>query len=380
MKHQLRAVRSAKAAVVGALLISAPYLLLLSGRDLLGPLPALYGTLMTLFLLPVALCMVALICGVLPMAVGLGAALGVMAALTGAGKGTALLLAAVYVLPVLGAFLAVNYFEVPFKKSCPLMIGVHAATLAAVYAICQRMTGNDLYAVMGQSVSDFLEHWELGDLMLYELYSAGIIDVNDTLRESMVHSSLYSFSLSDAARADMLLSVRSMITQGMQGTVPQVIAGQSLLGGVMSLLLPLRFGFLAQEKRQFLQEGDSPDGPQAVDFSMLDMPPFQLWHLPRGKGWQVGAAMALGYILQLTRTPAGRIAGILLYTAASDLFLIQGAATLNFIQKRRGTRRVWRVVVPVLLSATPVLMLIGIFDQMNNARGLRKPPEPKEDF
>ena len=25
-------------------------------------------------------------------------------------------------------------------------------------------------------------------------------------------------------------------------------------------------------------------------------------------------------------------------------------------------------------------VIIGVFDQMNNFRGLRKPPEPKEDF
>ena len=35
---------------------------------------------------------------------------------------------------------------------------------------------------------------------------------------------------------------------------------------------------------------------------------------------------------------------------------------------------------PVLLLATQILMFIGIFDQISNFRGLRKPPEPKEDM
>ena len=118
---------------------------------------------------------------------------------------------------------------------------------------------------------------------------------------------------------------------------------------------------------------------QKVDFPTLDMPPFQTWHIPRGIGWQVGVALIGGYLLRYSRTFALKIAGIMLYGAASSVFMIQGAAFINFIQKRRGSRRFWRVIVPLLLMTTPFLTFIGIFDQMNNARGLRKPPEPKED-
>ncbi len=110
------------------------------------------------------------------------------------------------------------------------------------------------------------------------------------------------------------------------------------------------------------------------------MPPFSQWHIPRGVGWKVGVALAAGYVLRISDGPALSTAGVLLYGAASSVFAIQGLAAVNYFQKNRGTRRFWRVFVPLLLMTTGFPMIIGVFDQINNFRGLRKPPEPKEDM
>ena len=379
MKHPLIAVRSVKSAVIGSLLVIIPYALLLPGRDILGPLPAVYAVMLTAILLPTALCLITMVCGTAPMLVAVGAAMSVLYTLMGV---TGFALSALYVLPILAAFLVIMRREVPFKKSCPIMIGVHVAALAAVFAVCQRLTGGDLYNAAGNVVADFLKQWDMGDLLLYEFYSMGLIDLRESLRDNALQSSLYTFALSDAAREDMLLSVRTMITGQLQMLIPNLIVTQSIQGGVACLLLPLRFGYLAEEKRAFRREEPvgTPGEKQAVDFPTLDMPPFQTWHLPRGIGWQVGAALVAGYVLRLSGTFALRIAGIMLYGAASSIFVIQGAAFINFMQKQRGTKRFWRVLVPLLLMTTPFLMFIGIFDQLNNVRGLRKPPEPKEDI
>ena len=379
MKQPLIPVRSVKAAVVGSLLLVLPYLFLLPGREILGPLPAVYAVMLTVYLLPTALCLVTMVCGTAPMVLGLGTALSAAFALMG---GTGLLLTALYVVPIIAAFLFVIWKQVPFKKSCPVLIGVHVAALAAVFAVCQGLTGGDLYNAAGNIAADFLGSWEMGDLLLYEFYSMGLIDLKESLRENAVQSGLYSFSLSEAAKADMLLSVRTMITGQLQLIIPNLIASQSVQGGVACLLPPLRFGYLAEEKRAFLRDepAGEPGEKRPVDFPTLGMPPFQTWHLPRGIGWQVGGALIAGYLLRYSGAHALKIAGIMLYAAASSVFMIQGAAFINFMQKRRGTRRFWRVVVPLLLMTTPFLTFIGIFDQLNNARGLRKPPEPKEEF
>ena len=75
MKHPLIPVRSVKSAVAGSLLVMLPYLLLLPGREILGPLPAVYAVMLTVYLLPTALCIVTAVCGTAPMVLGLGTAL-----------------------------------------------------------------------------------------------------------------------------------------------------------------------------------------------------------------------------------------------------------------------------------------------------------------
>ena len=383
MEKQLPLVRSVKACVTGALLVALPFLfLMLPGQRILGPLPALYASLMILYLLPAALCLVTTVCGLASALAGLAAAMACMAALTGS---QGVMLSALYLVPVFSAFLIVLRFEIPFWKSLLTMIAVHAAALTAVFLLARSMVGGDLYTGAGNAVASFLESWDMGNLMLYQLYSMGLIDLESNLAGSALVQVAGGFRLSEAARADMLLSVRSLITSLMRGMAPHLIVSQSVTGGTACLLLSLRFGYLAEEKRAFLRN-DPPDEEadggrkRPVNFSNLGMPPFHQWHIPRGMGWQVGVALIAGYILRTSDTPALETAGVLLYGAASAIFTIQGLAVINFLQKKRGSKRFWRVLIPLLLSGTAIPMIAGLFDQINNFRGLRKPPEPKEDY
>ena len=379
MKGQFPLIRSTKSAIVGSLLIAIPFLFLLApGQELMGPLPALYAALMIVFLLPAALCIAAAVCGTAAAGVGLMAAMVSVGSLTGT---PGLALAAAYVLPVLAAFFAVVSLEVPFRKSCFILIGVHGLALSLVYVLAQRMAGGDLYSAAGVAASEYLKNWEMGDTMLYQLYSMGLIDLNSELADSALLRVLGGYQLSGAARTDMLLSVRTLISEMLRSMVPNVLVSQSILGGVGCLLLPLRFGFLAEEKRAFKRgEPAGEEGKQSVHFPDLGMPPFSQWHLPRGVGWQVGAALGAGYLFSSSASPVLATAGTILYAAASAIFSIQGATAINFIQKTRGTRRFWRVFIPLLLMKTLLLTVIGVMDQISNFRKLRKPPEPKEGF
>ncbi|MBR4540224.1 MAG: DUF2232 domain-containing protein [Clostridia bacterium] len=383
MGNQLPLVRSGKACVTGALLVSLPFLFfMLPGQRILGPLPAVYATLLILYLLPTALCMVTMVCGLAAAAAGLAAAMACMAMLTGS---QGLMLALLYIVPVFAAFLIVIHFEIPFWKSLLAMISVHAVSLTAVFLLARAIAGGDLYNGAGEAVANFLENWDMGDLMLYQMYSMGLIDLKSDLADSALRQVLGGYQLSSAARADMLLSVRSLITDMLRSMVPHLIVNQSVTGGTACLLLALRFGFLAEEKREFLRndafiEEAEGEKKHPVHFPDLGMPPLSQWHIPRGVGWQVGVALAAGYLLRASGTPALNTAGILLYGAASAVFSIQGLAAVNFFQKKRGSSRFWRVLVPLLLMTTGIPVVIGVFDQINNFRGLRKPPEPKEDF
>lgn len=368
--------RSPRAAAIGVVLMALPTV----GLSLL-PLGGLYATLAVLFLLPAAMCISGLVCGAAPMMAG--AAFGLVS-MYWVGGSRGLTLGAVYLLPILAAFVLIVALRIPFKQGCPAMIGVHLLAMAGCFLMLQQWAGGRLYAAAGNAVMNVLDRWELGDTMLYQLYAMGMIDLPDALSGTAIQRVIGGYALSEAARSDLLLSVRSLVSGALAAMVPNVIVSQSILGGVACLLLPLRFGYIAAEKRAFLEAPVAEEGEEPrrapVDFPDLQMPKFESWHLPRGIGWQVGLALVIGYFLSTrSGTPAG-IAGTILYSASRAVFSIQGAALVNYMQKTRGTKRVWRVIVPLLLMLFSVLIFLGIFDQISNVRGLRKPREPKEGF
>ena len=371
-------IRSMGGAVAGGLLLILPMLLLSS--TLAG---GLYLAALLLFAGPVALCLAGAVCGALPMALGCAAALFSMGRVFGS---QGLTLTAVYLLPVLAAFLVVLLRRVPFWTGCGIMIGTHLVSFVAVYLILQRWAGGDLYTAAGNLAMDTLNRWEYGDYALAEFYAMGLIGLPGSLADGVTMSAS-AFALSDAARQDLLLSVGSLVSSSLVSIVNGlIIVRQSILGGVGCLLLPLRFGYLAQEKRQARArpegagESSVEEPGQPVDFPDLGMPPFSCWYIPRKQGWMAGAALVLGVLLQGSALPAAAVAGLILYYAGEAAFAIQGAAMINFSQHVRKTSRFWRVLVPLLLISTSLLMVVGIFDQIVNIRGLRKPPEPKEEF
>lgn len=365
--------RSPRAAAISALIVAGP-LLLCAFSPALGA----YAVAICLFLLPVAACTAGLVGGALPMMAGAAAGLYSLYRLFGT---VGLTLGAVYLLPILAAFVIVILLRVPFWKGCGVMIGVHLLSLAGVYALLNNLAEGDLYAAAGEWAVSALKDSAVGDSLLYQLYSMGFISLREELAEKALLPSLlgYGYTLSPAARTDMLLSVNALVREGLTALVPNVLVSQSILGGVGCLLLPLRFGFLAEERRAFRSSGgpDTPDG--ALSFPDLGMPPLSVWYLPRSVGWQVGAALIAGYLLRRSVNPTLSLAGVILYAAASSLFMIQGAALLNFTQKAKGSPRALRVIVPVLLMLLSVLKFIGILDQFVNIRGLRKPRQPKEE-
>ncbi|MBQ9263073.1 MAG: DUF2232 domain-containing protein [Clostridia bacterium] len=368
--------RSPKAAVVGTLLIALPVLLLS-----LSTLSGMYAAMLVVFLLPVAACTAGLVCGALPMALGTAAGLYAMYRLAGT---PGLTLTAAYLIPIVACFVLMVAFRVPFQQSCPALIGVHVAAMAGCYLLLQRWTGGQLYTAAGRAVMNALEHWELGDTMLYQFYSMGLINLPDKMEGKALLPVLGGYVLSAEARQDLLLSLNALISNMLSLLIPNLIVSQSILGGVGCLLLPLRFGYIAAERRAFLSETADAEtdenGKAKVDFPDLQMPKFETWHLPRGIGWQVGAALAVGYFLRSSGNSVAGIAGMILYSAAHAVFTIQGAALVNYMQKMRGTKRVWRIIVPVALMLFSVLVFLGIFDQISNVRGLRKPREPKEEI
>ena len=369
-------IRSPKTALAGTLAVVLPLLL-----TALSPLTGMYTVMLALFLLPLALCTVLMTGGLLPMGVSLAGTLYAMFLLLGR---DGILLTGVYVLPVLAVFAGVIAFRVPWLKAGAALVLGHVASLTVVYLILQNMTGGQIYTAAGDAVAAFLRENELADQILYMSYQSGMITLPESMKETMLIPVEDMFILSPEAKGDLILSAANLVSSLLSAAVPSLLVSQSILGGLGCLYIPLRQGFITASREAFKKEGDEgyitdEAGKKKLDFPDIGTPPLSMWYMPRGVGGKVFLALAAGLLLQMTMDSATAIAGTLLYTAASTLFLVQGIALINFMQKSKGTKRIFRIIVPALLMLFSVLSMVGMFDQFTNIRRLRKPREPKEE-
>lgn len=361
-------IRSYKAALVCLGILVLPTLAMC-----FTPITALYAALILLFVYPLGSCMTNALGGLLPGTLVVCA--GVVCGRLIAGPQGALI-AACYLVPIfLGSLLIVKK-KPPFFLGCAIMIVVHILSFSAVYLYLQRLFDHQLYAFAADAAIQYFNQSPYADPLLAQFYSMGILSLPTEMKDQFVLLPSGAFLMTPAAREDLLLSLRSLTEAALFNLVMVLFTSLPFISGVACLLLPQRFGQLAHERQVFMAQ----EGEKVPPFPNLNMPPLSLWHLPRGVGWKVGAAWLAGSLLQtMGSANATAVAGVILYQGATALFTWQGAALLNFTQKIKGTRRPARVLIPLLFFVLGILPYLGIFDQIINLRGLRKPPTPKEE-
>lgn len=358
-------IRTPKGAVAGMAALTLPILLLS-----LTPLTGLYALMLVLLMLPAGMCLVAATGGLAPACMGLAA--GAVACWRLCGQ-PGLVAGLVYLGCVFGAFLFVMLRKPAFFKGCGVMILAHIFSLAGVYLYLQSLFQNQLYQAAGQAAAQFLSSLPEGDSLLVQLCSMGFIGLPDALKEQPLVMENGLYALTPAVREDLLLSVSAMVESMVRSLMPMLLAEHSIISGVACMALSQRFGKIYHDRLS------AAAGPAPAPFRDLGMPPLSLWHLPRGLGWKVGLCWAAGMLMQGGTGDTLSLAGAILFHAANGVLSWQGAALMNFTQKAKGTRRFMRVLVPLLFFVMGILPFLGIFDQIINLRGLRKPPEPKED-
>lgn len=360
-------IRSAKAALVGMAVLVLPVVLLA-----LMPDTGMYALMAVALLMPMGMCVVAAVGGIAPAAMGLIGSAVACFRLTGV---HGLLVCTGYLGAVLAALLWFVWKKPAFFKGCAVMIVVHMMALGLSLVYVQSLFDNQLYQKAADGVMQYVAARPDGDAMLVQLYSMGMIDLPQEMASQLIVLNNGMFAMSNTVRQDMLLSLGALTEDTLQALMPVLLIKHSIISGVGCLLLSMRFGKLYHEKLLFKAQENEKLAP----FPQVDMLPLSLWHLPRGMGWKVGLAWGLGYFLQNVQGAAG-IAGAILYLAADAVFIWQGVALLNFTQKAKGTKRPMRVILPCLFYGLGILGYLGVFDQIVNLRGLRKPPEPKEDI
>lgn len=276
-------------------------------------------------------------------------------------------ISALYLLP----FLALNVFcfskKIPFWRSAAFHIGLNVVCQTVVIMLLRQKAGGDLFGGGAAFLTNALGNSPYGDSVLIQLYQFGLLSVPKEMLTGwrpLLESLMASFAASPllpSVRTELINGLRTLLEMELYSFIPSTLVTGSILTGVLGVALPV-----ALARR---------DG-----ISTVDMPPLSAWHLSRSVGWKVGL-LGLGNLMPYLIPNVGMVlAGNMMWAACITLFMIQGAAFFDFIQKRQNVgrffRRLWISLIYLLLPT--LFLILGVMDQIVNIRGLRNRPDREE--
>ena len=370
MQRGFKTYMSVRAAVIDVALCAA----ILAFSCWGGAFPALGAATVVLYMMPLYLMVSAPVAGLLPAGICLMAAL-LSLLLTGGVR--LFLFGALYLLPMAAVYAACLLQNRRFWLTCAMTGGALALSLLAVYLILQAMTGGDLYGAAARAVTDWLNGLPVRDGLLHILTTYGLLYLPPAMQEGAVVVVDGYYAFTPEAVNELLLQVRSYVYSLLQALVPSLLVTGSGLNTLLGVSLGVYYGARCEQRRAYKRDEEAVPTPD------LAMPPLRLWHIPRPWGLRIGV-LGLGYFLmRYAANNALYMLGALMWQVFYLCFAVQGLAATNFAQHRRGSSRGWRVAVVVmafLLRFVQIAMVImGVIDQMSNARGLRPPLQPRDE-
>ncbi len=399
-------IRSLRGAVVATVLTALP-LLLFSSSALAG----LYGTWLLILAAPPLIMLAGLWGGLLPLAVGLLAALA--QPFVALGQQSALLMA-LYLIPFTGTFIVVISRQVPFFKAGLALCLVYLLSAFGVLYVLQRAADGRLYLTLGERIAFMLTNSPSGDQLLVLLYQNGLLSLDPSL---LLRAQGVLGGLSALGRQELTSSLVHTLADLFSQTPGMIVTGSILLG-FCGLGLSLYIGRRAMEKKtygdlrrqqlmraverqqQAVREGDASarlelesydaflarmeKDPNAapLDYPDLGMPPFSEWYLPRRCGL-MAAVPAIGLLMAVMGTSLiERTIGSMLGSVFLTVYTLQGVAAFDFMQKKAGRTLAGRwaftlVLVFLFRLFRFVFVILGVIDQVLNFRHLR--PAPQND-
>ena len=334
--------------------------------------PFFLWSLMFLYLLGCcALCTVTLTAGVLPAAICLVLSAVGMHRSMGMGAMVCMLC---YLVPTWLLFMAMYMYKVRYLHCFAAMIACQVITQAAIFLTLNHMVGGDLFAKAADTICALISESEMGDMLLVSMAQYGLIGLSGDLTDGAVLLGEYGYTLSESARPELLLSLRSMILSMLTALLPGMLISHSIETGLLCHVWPRHRVARKSAPPEELTEMPAPPKEN-------ELPHISYWHIPRPWGLRIGI-LGAGYFLSSAQNPVLSMLGQMFFSLFTCVFSIQGLATLNFVQHKRGTNYPWRVALPIILTLMlpNTLTFLGMMDQMTNMRNLRPPKHnPNED-
>ncbi len=277
------------------------------------------------------------------------------------------LLLGLYLLPYAVVHAVCFTRKVPFWHAAGVQVAILAVSQTAILVLLRPYLGGNLFSGGAEFLVQQIASSPYGDQILMQLYQTRLLDIPEELLTGaralmeVIISSIMPGALTPSIRTELLNGLRTLLENALYSFLPATLINNAILAGVFGMAFPIAW---ARKKK----------------IPVPEMAPFATWHLGRSTGLKV-MLLGLGNILPaLFPNPGMLLAGNMMWAAFSTIFIIQGAALMEFFQTRSGSRpllrRLWPCVIYLLVPT--LLMVLGIADQFMNIRGLRKPKDREE--
>ncbi len=236
------------------------------------------------------------------------------------------------------------------------MLAAFIAGTLAIYLLLQRVTGSDLFGFTSEAVIAGLDQFPQRDALLYNFWKGSFLSHGQPEGPGIHRNGKgWTFTLRVLKEFYQQITLR------------------------ISILMKSLFQGLLTSFALYISAPSSPTSPCAGKSAQPDscpdlgMPCFETWHIPLALGKRLWV-LAAGYLLMLiSRSPVIQLAGSLMFNVFYAVYAIQGLAVLSH-RFHQGSMRAWlrRLILLLLFTILqPMLVFIGILDQMRDTRGLR---------
>ncbi|MDD2647309.1 MAG: hypothetical protein PHI27_01500 [Eubacteriales bacterium] len=266
-----------------------------------------------------------------------------------------LLFTLVIFLPVYIASILVLSKGKSFWQSILIVIATEALSLCLLlFFLRSALGGNDLIISATEAIIGYLETTPICDTYLYYFYQFGFIQLPASIPAAAVTQNML-IVLSDEAHTALINDFRSFLQIMLTSLIPSALAACSILTGTFSVTAGAKYA----------------DADKTLPYKRVAI---GSWYLPKGVGGAI-CGLIVGYLIPyITENSAFLMVGVMMQSTFTTIIGLQGFATLEFIQSRRGKSPTGRrALAAALYGILPTLMtLLGILDQITDMRGLRR--------
>ncbi len=360
---------SPRAALVSAGLIALSVVFLLS-----MPLSAVNLGILMLFIYPYALLLIAAVAGFVP---AYGAVAILSFGLWVATKSLpAAALSAVYLVVPVAVLMAGVMLKLSFWRTVGIMLGAYVAVVLVLYVVLQSLAGGNMAAWGAQAAVDGLSGMPQRDYLLYLFVRSNLLRLDPNGMEAVFIENGTDWQFTQEALTELYNQVRTRVDLWLRSIVPSLISAMSInlaAGGTAVAL------FYGRRHAQRIDFKDAETQPEL--FQHIQPPVFSNWFIPKQYGNVLWVLAGFYLLSRLGRNPTLFLAGGMMYNVFQAVYVLQGLSLVNNFQKARGTQPRMRglTIVLMFLAVQPILMVLGLFDQLRDPRKLRKPKGEGED-